>query len=48
MAILLKYVIIIIIKHTVGEAKEKWKGLLAKAWIENARAQKQHSTEGVL
>ena len=31
MAILLKYVIIIIIKQTVGEAKKKWKDLLAKA-----------------
>ena len=48
MAILLKYVIIIIIKRTVGVAKKKWKDLLAKAWIEDARAQKQHSTEGVL
>ena len=48
MAILLKYVIIIIIKQTVGEAKKKWKDLFAKAWIEDARAQKQHFTEGVL
>ena len=48
MAILSKYVLIIIIKRTVGEAKKKWKDLLAKAWIEDARAQKQHSTEGVL
>ena len=31
---LLKYVINIIIKRTVGEAKKKWKDLLAKAWIE--------------
>ena len=45
---LLKYVINIIIKRTVGEAKKKWKDLLAKALIEDARAQKQHSTEGVL
>ena len=28
---LLKYVINIIIKRTVGEAKKKWKDLLAKA-----------------
>ena len=42
MAILLKYVLIIIIMRTVEEAKEKWKDLL------DARAQKQHSKEGVL
>ena len=48
MAILLKYVIIFIIKRTVRVAKKKWKDLLAKAWIEDARAQKPHSTEGVL
>ena len=42
MGILLKYVIIIIIKRTVGVAKKKWKDLLARA------LQKQHSTEGVL
>ena len=48
MATLLKYVINIIIERTVGEAKKKWKDLLAKAWIEDARAQKEHSTEGVL
>ena len=39
MAILLKYVLFII-KRTVGEAKKKWKDLLAKAWIEDAKAQK--------
>ena len=42
MAILLKYVLIFIIIRTVGEAKKKWKDLL------DARAQKQHSKEGVL
>ena len=42
MAILLKYVLMIIIIRTVGEAKKKWKDLL------DARAQKQHSKEGVL
>ena len=48
MDILLKYVLIIIIMRTVGEAKKKWKDLLTKAWIEDAKAQKQHTKEGVL